>query len=75
MQERIMQIIAETLGELPEKIIPSARLEEDLGCDSLDVLETIITLECEFEVEIPDEQWASLRTVQDVIDAIARTRQ
>lgn len=75
LQARVCQVLAETLGELPEKVIPSARLHEDLGCDSLDVLESIITLEGEFEVDIPDDEWEDLKTVQDVIHAVERRAQ
>lgn len=70
MTAHVLQIIAETLGELPEKILPGARLTEDLGCDSLDILEVVITLEAELEIEIEDATLDTFVTVQDVLTAV-----
>ena len=67
--DRALNIIAECLGELPEKVIPSARLVHDLGMDSMDTLEVVMVLESEFDVEIDDRRMEDMATVQDLLTA------
>ncbi|MEY3329263.1 MAG: hypothetical protein RLZZ115_2146 [Cyanobacteriota bacterium] len=52
------------------KIVPSASFTEDLGADSLDIVELVMALEEEFEIEIPDEAAEKILTVQEVVDYI-----
>ncbi|MFN3598346.1 MAG: acyl carrier protein [Aquificaceae bacterium] len=68
MEQRIKEIIADQLGVEEDKLNPSAKFVEDLGADSLDVVELIMAFEEEFGIEIPDEDAEKIRTVGDVID-------
>jgi acyl carrier protein len=71
--ERIKKIVVEQLGADDKDVVPSASFVDDLGADSLDLVELIMSLEEEFsnpslKVEIPDEDAQKIVTIQDVID-------
>lgn len=71
--ERIKKIAVEQLGVEESEVVPSASFVDDLGADSLDLVELIMSLEEEFgkpdqKVEIPDEDAEKIVTVQDAID-------
>lgn len=68
--ERIKSIIVEQLSVSAEEVTPEASLIEDLGADSLDVVELIMALEEEYDIEIPDADAEKIQTVQDVITYI-----
>ncbi len=73
--ERVKKIIVEHLGVEEEEIVPTAGFADDLGADSLDLVELIMSLEEEFsnpsrKIEIPDEDAEKILTVQDAIDYI-----
>ena len=73
--ERLSKIVVEQLGVEEEEVLTSASFVDDLGADSLDLVELIMALEEEFsdpsqKVEIPDEDAEKLVTVQDAIDYI-----
>ncbi|WKZ57334.1 MAG: acyl carrier protein [Bdellovibrionota bacterium] len=68
--ERIKSIIVEQLGVSMEEVTPEASFIEDLGADSLDIVELIMALEEEYEMEIPDEDAEKIQTVQDVINYV-----
>lgn len=68
--EKVKQIIAEQLGIDKAKIVPTARLMEDLGADSLDVVEVVMALEESFDINIDDQDCAKLHKVQEIIDYI-----
>jgi len=73
--ERIKKIVVEQLGVEEAEVVPSASFVDDLGADSLDLVELIMSLEEEFsnpgqKVEIPDEDAEKIVTVQDAIDYI-----
>ncbi|WPM31248.1 acyl carrier protein [Hydrogenobacter sp. T-2] len=68
LEQRIKEIIADQLGVEVEKLNPEAKFVEDLGADSLDVVELVMAFEEEFGIEIPDEDAEKIRTVGDVID-------
>lgn len=65
---QVVRVIAETLGSEPHELAPGVRLVDDLGADSLDVVEIALGLESEFEIDmIPDEDIRRLCTVDDVV--------
>ena len=73
--ERLKKIVVEQLGVEENEVVPSASFTDDLGADSLDLVELIMSLEEEFsnpaqKVEIPDEDAEKIATVQDAIDYI-----
>ena len=73
ISERIKKMVVEQLGVEEEEVVPSASFVDDLGADSLDLVELIMSLEEEFsnpsqKVEIPDEDAEKIVTVQDAID-------
>ncbi len=68
LEERVIEIIADQLGVEKEKVKPEAKFVDDLGADSLDVVELIMAFEEEFGIEIPDEDAEKIQTVQDVIN-------
>ena len=66
MKKRIVEIIANQLGIDPADVTPQANVVDDLGADSLDVVELIMALEEEFNLEIPDEEAEKIKNVQDI---------
>ncbi len=70
MEEKIKRIIADQLGIDVNQIKPESKFVDDLGADSLDVVELIMAFEEEFDVEIPDEDAEKIQTVADVINYI-----
>ena len=71
MLEKIQELVADGLGVEAEKVVPEASFKEDLGADSLDLFELVMSLEDEFGVSIPTEDLENIETVQDVMDYIA----
>ena len=67
LQQKVMKIIEEQLGVDPERVKTERSFIDDLGADSLDIVELVMAMEEEFEIEIPDEDAEKLRTVQDVM--------
>ncbi len=65
---RIKEIIVNELGVEPEKVTEDASFVEDLGADSLDIVELVMAFEEEFGVDIPDEEAEKLQTVGDAIN-------
>ncbi|OGQ07248.1 MAG: acyl carrier protein [Deltaproteobacteria bacterium RIFCSPLOWO2_12_FULL_40_28] len=72
IEAKVKEIIAEQLSLRVEEIKNQASFLEDLGADSLDIVELIMAMEEEFETEIPDEDAEKILTVQDTIDYIIR---
>ncbi len=70
IETRVKSIIAEQLGVGADDIRQESSFIDDLGADSLDIVELIMAMEEEFDVEIPDEQAEGLRTVKDAIEYI-----
>jgi acyl carrier protein len=66
VEPRIKKIIEEQLGVEGDRIKPEASFIDDLGADSLDIVELVMAMEEEFDLEIPDEDAEKLRTVNDV---------
>jgi acyl carrier protein len=69
-QERVTEIICEQLGVSREEVTLEASFIEDLGADSLDIVELVMALEEEYNTEISDEDVEKIRTVKDVITYI-----
>jgi len=70
MFDKIKAIVVEQLGVEEKDVVPTASFVEDLGADSLDLVELIMALEEEFKTEIPDEEAEKITTVQQAIDYI-----
>ena len=70
IEEKVKEIIVEQLGVNPEQVTPTASFIEDLGADSLDIVELVMALEEEFNIEISDEDAEKIRTVKDVVTYI-----
>lgn len=70
VEEKVRNIIVEQLGVSGDEVVPSASFVDDLGADSLDLVELVMVLEEEFGYEIPDEDAEKIQTVQDAISYI-----
>ncbi|HEB68668.1 MAG: acyl carrier protein [Desulfobulbaceae bacterium] len=70
IEEKMADIIVEQLSVDKEKVVSGASFVDDLGADSLDLVELIMAMEEEFDVEIPDEEAEKIATVQDAIDFV-----
>ena len=70
MNEKVIDIIVDKLGVDRAEVTPEAVFVDDLGADSLDLVELIMAMEEEFGMEIADEDAEKLRTVQDVINFV-----
>jgi len=70
MEQKIIDLVAEKLGKSKEEIKLTSRLVEDLGADSLDVVELIMAFEDEFGVSLPDEEIAKMKTIGDIVKFI-----
>ena len=68
--KKVKEIIAQQLGMEESEIPTDAKFIEDLGADSLDIVELIMTMEDEFGLEISDEDAEKIKTVKDVITYI-----
>jgi len=68
--EKIKNILAEQLDADEEEMTMDTNIQKDLGADSLDVVELLMSIEDEFEVEIPDEEIENIKTIGDLTDYI-----
>jgi acyl carrier protein len=71
-EERVIETVCENLGVSKEQVTRQTSFTEDLGADSLDIVEMVMELEEEFEITIPDEQAEKIKTVGEAIDYIER---
>jgi len=69
-EEKVTDIIVEQLSVEKDKVVPGASFVDDLGADSLDLVELIMAMEEAFGIEIPDEVAEKITTVQDAIDHV-----
>lgn len=70
--ERVQQILVDHLGVESSKITEHASIIDDLGADSLDVVEVLIAVEQEFDVDVDDSEWNDVLTVGDAVKLIDR---
>ncbi len=71
IEQRVKKIVAEQLGVNETEIKNESSFVDDLGADSLDMVELVMALEDEFETEIPDEEAEKITTVQQAIDYVS----
>ena len=71
IEAKVKSIIAEQLGVAEGEIKITSSFIEDLGADSLDIVELVMAMEEEFEVEIPDDEAEKIKTVQDAVSFIS----
>lgn len=72
MIDRIKKVLHENLNIDPNKIAPTTHVLDDLGLDSLDFVELVMSLEDEFKVKISDEEVMNVKTIQDVINLLKK---
>lgn len=72
VQEKLIGIIAEQLSVDKDKVVPGASFIDDLGADSLDLVELIMAMEEAFDIEIADDVAEKITTVQNAIDHISK---
>jgi len=70
VEKKVKEIIAEQLGKDSSEVTNEASFIDDLGADSLDIVELVMAMEDEFGIEIPDEEAEKIKTVKDVIEYI-----
>ena len=70
LEDRIKEIIVEQLGVSAEEVVPEASFIDDLGADSLDIVELVMALEEEWGLEIPDDDAEKIQTIQDAINYV-----
>ncbi len=69
---RVKKVTVEELGVKEEEVVTSASFTEDLGADSLDVVELVMAFEDEFGIDIPDEEVGDIKTVEKAVDYISK---
>lgn len=74
IDEKMVGIIAEQLTVDKEKVVANASFVDDLGADSLDLVELIMAMEEGYDIEIPDEDAESIATVQDAINYVTKKK-
>lgn len=73
VEEKVKQIVVNQLGVEESAVVGKAKFIEDLGADSLDIVELVMAMEEAFNVDIPDEEAENIRTVDDAVSFIKRT--
>ena len=66
LEQRIRGVVARQLGVEQSEVLPDASLQEDLGADSLELVELLMALEDEFDIEVPEEVAETISTIADV---------
>ena len=67
MEGRIIELIVDQLGVSKEEVVPAASFLDDLGADSLDIVELVMSFEEAFDLEIPDEDAEKMQTIGDAV--------
>lgn len=74
INQEMIDIIVEQLNVESDKVVPNASFVDDLGADSLDLVELIMAMEEGFDIEIPDEDAEKITTVQDAVDYVEKLK-
>lgn len=72
--EEVREVVVEQLNVNPDEVKLEAKFVEDLGADSLDVVELVMALEEKFDIEIPDSEAEKIQTVQDAVSFIEASK-
>ena len=72
MYKKVRDMLAKQLNLSPDKIKPESDVVKDLGADSLDVVELLISLEDDYGISIPEDDIVNVKTVQDIVDMIEK---
>ena len=67
LEDRIAELIVEQLGVSRDEVVPEASFIDDLGADSLHIVELVMAMEEEFNVEIPDDDAEKIQTISDAV--------
>ena len=70
VEQRVIEIVCEHLAVSKETVTRSTSFVEDIGADSLDIVELVMELEEEFDIQIPDDQAEKIKTVGEAVDFI-----
>ena len=70
VEDRVSEIIVEQLGITKEEIVPEASFIDDLGADSLDIVELVMAMEETFDIEIPDDDAEKIQTIGDAFSYV-----
>ena len=68
--EKVKELVAEQLGISKDEIKPESNILEDLGADSLDIIEMLMTLEEEYGITIPDDKIGQIKTIGQIVELI-----
>ena len=74
VEERVIEIVCDNLGVSKDQVKRETKFQEDIGADSLDIVELVMELEEEFEITIPDDQAEKIKTVGEAIDYIEKEK-
>lgn len=74
IEEKVRSIIVDQLGVESDKVTADAKFIEDLGADSLDIVELVMAFEENFDIEVPDEEAEKLQSVADVVAYIEKVQ-
>jgi acyl carrier protein len=75
VEDKIKGLVAEQLGVAEDEVTPEASFTDDLGADSLDIVELVMAIEEEYGIEIPDDDAEKIQTIQDAITYIEERTQ
>ena len=75
VEDRIKTIIVNQLGAEEGAVIPEAKFIEDLGADSLDIVELVMAMEEAFSIDIPDDEAENIRSVEDAVNYVKNSTQ
>ena len=74
MFEEVQKVLIKQLKLKAVQVLPESRFKEDLGADSIDTLQLLMTIEEDYGIMIPDEKLSSFVTVQDIVDYLERQK-